>query len=138
MDAHSLDFWLGEWDCAWEGGQGTNSIVRELDGRVVVERFEARGPESFRGMSLSVFGDEMGWRQTWADSNGSYWHLVGSTLPDGSLAFSTPERVDAEQVYKRMVFFDVEHDRFSWRWESSFDGERWQERWAIDYTRRAA
>ncbi len=137
MDAHSLDFWLGAWDCAWEGGHGTNAITRELDDRVVVERFEAREPEAFRGMSLSVFDDEMGWRQTWADSNGGYWHLVASMLPDGSPSFATPERVDAERVFKRMVFFDIEPDRFSWRWESSPDGERWQERWAIRYTRRA-
>jgi hypothetical protein len=137
VDAHSFDFWLGEWDCAWEGGHGTNAITRELDGRVVVERFEAREPEAFRGMSLSVFDDEVGWRQTWADSNGGYWHLVGSMLPDGSPSFTTPGRVDAERVYKRMVFFDTEPDRFRWRWECSPDGQRWQERWAIRYTRRA-
>jgi len=135
MDAHSLDFWLGEWDCSWDGGHGVNSITREFDGRVVVERFEARGPKAFRGMSLSVFGEATGWRQTWADSNGSYWHLVGTTLADGSPVFATPERIDAERVYKRMVFSDVEHGRFRWRWESSPDGERWQERWAIDYRR---
>ncbi|HET9311806.1 MAG TPA: hypothetical protein VFP41_11370 [Actinomycetota bacterium] len=137
MDARSLDFWLGNWDCTWSGGHGTNSVARELDGRVVVERFEARGPGSFRGISLSVFDEEMGWRQTWADSNGGYWHLVGSALPDRSLIFATPGPVDAERVFKRMVFSDIERDRFHWRWESSLDGERWQERWAIDYTRRA-
>ncbi|HWC71389.1 MAG TPA: hypothetical protein VG993_09535 [Actinomycetota bacterium] len=136
MDASALDFWLGEWDCDWDGGRGTNSIVRELDDRVVVERFEALAPEPFTGMSVSVFDEGSGWRQTWVDSNSSYWHLVGSTLPDGSLVFGTPERVDAEHVYKRMVFWNVADDGFSWRWEASPDGERWQERWAIRYTRR--
>ena len=41
MDAKALDFWLGEWDCAWDGGHGTNSITLELDDAVVIERFEA-------------------------------------------------------------------------------------------------
>jgi hypothetical protein len=35
-----------------------------------------------------------------------------------------------------MVFWNVADDGFSWRWEASPDGERWQERWAIRYTRR--
>ena len=52
MDAMALDFWLGEWDCAWDGGHGTNSVTRELDDAVVLERFDARAPEAFRGMSV--------------------------------------------------------------------------------------
>lgn len=127
MDAHALDFWLGEWHCAWDGGDGTNSISRELDDRVVVERFEARAPEAFRGMSLSVFDEDAGWRQTWVDSSGSYWSFVGSTLVDGSVVFATREPVDAERLYKRMVFSNVAADGFDWRWEASSDGADWQE-----------
>jgi len=137
MDAIALDFWLGEWDCAWDGGHGTNSITRELDDAVLVERFAARAPEAFRGMSVSVFDELDGWRQTWVDSNGSYWHFVGSTLDDGSVAFGTPTPVDAERVFKRMVFSNVEPNGFDWRWESSSTGDTWQERWAIRYARRS-
>jgi len=82
MDAGALEFWIGAWHCSWSGGHGTNSITRELDDRVVVERFKAEGPEPF--MSISVFDERVGWRQTWVDSNGSYWHFEGSTLDDGS------------------------------------------------------
>ena len=35
-----------------------------------------------------------------------------------------------------MVFSDVTDDAFHWRWERSQDGETWEQRWAIDYTRR--
>ena len=136
MDARALDFWIGEWECRWHDGHGVNSITRELDDAVVVERFEALGDEPFRGMSVSVFDEAAGWRQTWVDTNGSYWHLVGSSLADGSVAFATPGPVDTDRAFKRMVFSGVGRDGFDWRWESSPDGERWRERWAIRYTRR--
>jgi hypothetical protein len=137
MEADALDFWLGEWDCIWDGGSGTNEITRELGGAVVVERFEALEPDRWSGMSVSVFDPPTErWRQTWVDSNGSYWHFVG-TLVDGDPAFATPERVDADATFKRMVFSAVSSDGFDWRWERSSDGEAWEPRWAISYRRRS-
>lgn len=138
----ALDFWLGDWDCRFEGGRATNHVTREYDGHVVVERFATLpGPEEppaegFEGLSVSVHDPVTDtWRQTWVDSDGSYWAFRGSPLPGGSFEFRTPTRVDADQVFKRMVFSDIESDRFHWRWEFSADGEAWQEKWAIDYVR---
>jgi len=136
MGPDALDFWIGGWDCTWAGGGGTNSITRELDGAVVVERFEAGAPQPFTGMSVSVHDADAGWRQTWVDSNGSYWHFVG-TQHDGTITFATPGPVDADKAFKRMVFSDISADAFHWRWESSPDAVAWTERWAIDYRRRA-
>lgn len=136
MEADDLDFWLGEWNCTWEGGSGRNTITREFGGAVVVERFEALEPEPWSGMSLSVFDPSTAsWRQTWVDSNGSYWHFVG-TLVGGDLAFATPDPVDADVTFKRMVFSGVTPDRFDWRWERSTGGELWEPSWAIAYRRR--
>lgn len=137
MDAGALDFWVGEWICSWDGGGGDNSVTRELEDRVVVERFHASTPEEFRGMSVSVFDRDGRWRQTWVDSTGNYWHLRGSKLRDGSVVFATPDRVDAEQLFKRMVFSNVAADGFDWRWEASPDGDVWDERWVIRYERGA-
>jgi hypothetical protein len=137
MERDALDFWLGEWDCAWERGSGSNRVTREFDGAVIVERFEAHASEAFRGTSLSVFDAHLRtWRQTWADSDANYWAFVGAAHGD-EVVFATPTRVDRDDVFKRMVFWDVEPDRFRWRWESSPDGEAWTERWAIAYRRRA-
>jgi len=130
-----LDFWIGQWVASWDGGSGTNSVTRELDGHVVLERFEAAGDERFSGMSVSVEDSAGTFRQTWVDSAGSYWAFVGGAQPDGSFIFATPERVDAEHVFKRMVFSNIASDSFDWRWEFSADGESWQSRWAIRYTR---
>jgi hypothetical protein len=136
MDDGALDFWLGQWDCAWDGGSGTNAITRELEGAIVVERFEALAPDRWSGMSVSAFDPATErWRQTWVDSNGSYWHFIG-TLVDGDLAFATPEPVDADAAFKRMVFSAVTPDGFDWRWERSPDGVAWEVRWAITYRRR--
>jgi hypothetical protein len=133
-----LSFWLGLWECTWDGGHGTNDVTFELDGHVIVERFAAVAPEPFDGMSVSVPDPGgTGWRQTWVDSSGSYWHFLGGRQPDGTFVFATPEPVDAERLYKRMVFSDITTDGFAWRWEASPDGAAWQQRWAITYRRRA-
>ena len=132
-----LDFWIGDWDAAWDGGIGRNVVSRELHDRVIVERFEALGADAFTGMSISVQEEGSGtWRQTWADSLGSYWTFVGGPQDDGSFVFATPGPVDADQVFKRMVFFDIDDAAFNWRWEFSPDAVTWQQRWAISYRRR--
>jgi hypothetical protein len=134
---HELDFWLGSWVCTWEGGAGSNTVSRELGGPVIVERFEIADPTPFSGMSVSVYDARTGgWRQTWVDSTGSYWHFAGGRQPDGSFVFATPAPVDAEHVFKRMTFFDLAPDAFRWRWESSPDRVEWKELWAIAYQRR--
>ena len=138
MGPDALDFWLGTWNATWEGGVGTNTVTRELGDAVVVERFEATAPGAVVGHErLRARPDgRSAWRQTWVDSNGSCWHFVGTRTDEGTI-FATPERVDADRSFKRMVFSDIERDAFHWRWESSPDGATWTERWAIDYRRAA-
>lgn len=104
---------------------------------VVTERFEALTPDAWSGMSVSVFDDKLGiWRQTWVDDSANYWHFVGVDVEDG-LCFGTPEPVDTEQKFKRMVFSDIKNAGFDWRWESSPDGRIWTRNWSIKYSRRA-
>jgi hypothetical protein len=137
MADEDLDFWLGTWDCTWEGGRGTNTVTRELDGHVVVERFEAVGDEPFSGLSVSA-PDPLtgGWRQTWVDSTGSYWAFVGGRRSDGTFVLGTADRVDADRLYKRMIFSDIGPDGFAWTWEGSPDRRTWTQKWAITYRRR--
>ncbi|MBA3738027.1 MAG: hypothetical protein H0W97_05630 [Actinobacteria bacterium] len=131
----SLDFWLGNWTCTWDGGNGRNTITKELRGLVVVERFESLRPDRWSGMSLSVFDERHGWRQTWVDSTGNYWAFRGSPHAEG-FSFSVTEVEDGREIAKRMVFSDIEADRFRWRWERSGDGGTpWEPLWTIDYQR---
>jgi hypothetical protein len=135
--ATALDFWVGEWTCTWDGGHGTNRIAKELDERVVVERFECLEPERWTGMSVNVHHDRLGWRQTWVDSTGNYWALHGEEHPEG-FAFSVGELENGRKVLKRMVFSNIEADRFDWRWErSNDDTSTWELLWKIAYRRDA-
>ncbi len=137
LDAESFDFWIGEWDCVFDGGHAVNTITREFEGNVLTERFVMDSPQAWRGMSVSVYDPKVDlWRQTWVDNDGSYWHFVGG-LVDDNPSFGTPEPVDADPLFKRMVFTGITADAFDWRWESSPDGEEWTERWAVRYSRRA-
>jgi hypothetical protein len=132
-----LDFWLGTWDCSWEGGRGENRITRELDGHVIVERFASLEPERWIGMSWSVHDERHGWRQTWVDSTGNYWALHGDAHPEGFM-FAVSELEDGREVEKRMVFSGIGDDEFAWRSERSHDrGATWQGLWTIAYRRRA-
>jgi hypothetical protein len=137
----ALDFWLGDWSCAWDGGHGRNRVTREFDGHVVVERFESLAPERWSGMSVSVFDARGGrWRQTWVDTSGNYWALEeGRDLDDVTFEVDETEvREDGSpvEVRKRMVFSDIETDAFHWRWERSYDGgASWEPLWTIDYRR---
>ncbi len=137
MNPDDFEFWLGEGDCVWEGGRGTNSIERILDGKIIQESFESLEPHGWTGLSVSSHDAHSGdWHQTWVDSNGSYWHFVGGRV-DGDPSFGTPVPVDRDLRYKRMIFSDIGPAGFDWRWESSPDGEDWEVAWQIRYTRRA-
>ncbi len=136
MNGAALDFWIGEWDCVFDGGTAVNRISWEYGGNVVTERFEALTPKAWSGMSVSVFDDKLGvWRQTWVDDNANYWHFVGVDVDDGP-CFATPEPVDTDHEFKRMMFTDITNAGFDWRWESSPDGRTWTRNWSIRYARR--
>ena len=130
-----LDFWLGEWACTWDGGGGRNRISKELGGRVVVERFESLAPERWSGMSVSVFDERIGWRQTWVDSVGNYWAFHGGAHDDG-FSFETVDVEGDVEVSKRMVFSGIGPEELDWRWERSWDaGSTWEVLWSIHYRR---
>ena len=137
LGADAFEFWIGVWDCEFEGGHAVNNVSREFEGKVLRERFAMDVPQVWNGTSMSVFHPQLHvWQQTWVDQGGAYWHFVGDRV-DGDPAFASPTPVDEPSLYKRMVFSDISADSFRWRWESSPDRETWTENWAISYTRRS-
>lgn len=84
---------------------------------MIVERFES--PE-LQGRSISVRTQDGTWRQTWADSNGSYLQFAGGREGD--------EFVLRNETH-RMRFADIRPDALTWLWERT-DGELL---WRIDY-----
>jgi len=126
-ERRQFDFWLGAWDCRWEGGRGSNTITAELDGMVILERFDGRPGTPLQGISISMFDAEDGlWRQTWMDSSGGFLDFTGG-FADGVMELS---RLDSQ----RMRWTEIAGDSFVWLWEKREDGE-WRTVWRIDYNR---
>lgn len=140
-----LDFWVGEWIAEWKNpdgtsGTGRNSITKDEYGQCVIfERFRA-DDGSLKGMSVSTYFKPAGeWRQTWMDDQGGYFDLYGgpSTEPRQRFQLETYRRRPMAP-HLRMVWEDVERDRFTWRWQGRKSAEEpWTDRWVITYRRAA-
>jgi hypothetical protein len=137
--AGDFDFWVGEWNARWEGGNGSNTVTSELGGSVILERFDGRPGTTLQGLSVSVFDREREcWRQTWVDSHGGYLDFAGGVGDDGVMELRHVERKDDGSVVPfRMRFTEVERESFVWLWEREEAKGVWGERWRIQYTRRA-
>lgn len=141
-----LDFWVGEWDLTWPGGQGgtpegqtghgENIITKTLDDCVIHESFSGQG---FDGQSVSIYdASSSEWKQTWVDNQGGFIAFTGG-INDGTMEFRTTSFTDPQgnDRINRMIWEDVEEDSFTWRWQTSNDdGESWSDQWVIAYTRK--
>lgn len=136
MDAErAFDFWVGVWDCSWDGGGARNVVDWVCEGRVLRERFDAAA-HGLVGTSISVYDAAAGrWVQTWMDSDGSWFHLTGGSVDGGmELLTTAPE---AEGYVKRMRFSDISAGSFRWTWARSQDCGKWLPLWEISYRRAA-
>jgi len=116
-----LDFWLGTWNCTWDGGTGKTVVTAECGRRVILERFES--PE-LQGRSISIQTDDGLWRQIWADSGGNYIQFEGGRKGDELIL---------RNATHRMRWTDIHPDRMTWFYEK-LDGEVL---WRIDYAAAA-
>ena len=44
--AGDFDFWIGEWECTWDGGRARNSVCKILGGRAILESFDGTDEET--------------------------------------------------------------------------------------------
>jgi hypothetical protein len=132
-----FDFWLGTWRGTWQDGErsAVNTITKEYGGNVVVERFVAHEPETLNGLSVSVFdAKDACWKQTWVDDNASYLDFRGGF--DGQAMVLSRQLLDGPVIVtQRMVWHDIEDERFLWAWQRSRAGADWETLWAIAYER---
>ena len=141
--AELFDFWVGDWVVSWKKADGSpararNRISKILDGKVIEENFEGDPTVTPRllGRSLSVLDTGGVWRQAWADNQGGFFALTGSS--DGETRyFSTAFKPVGDQLRgQRMRFYDIRPDSFIWDWEGSSDGGKtWTLIWRIQYQR---
>ena len=111
---NQFDFWLGEWEAAWgDNERGTNRVERILEGKILQENFTA---PDFMGMSFSAYDPERKlWCQTWVDSNGTYLDFTGGFV-EGRMILIRDAIVRGEACKQRMIWYDIELDRFTWNW----------------------
>ena len=133
-----FDFWVGTWRGTWDAEEGpgvaTNVVTRELGDHVVMERFDAA---DFNGLSVTAFDEREGcWKQTWVDDNGAYLDFRGGRIGD-DVVLTRQFVLEGAVVTQRMVFCEIEHDRFTWLWQRSRSGE-WETLWRIAYVREHA
>ncbi len=132
---NQFDFWLGEWDVTWgEDGKGTNRIEKVLGDKILQENFDGGG---LLGMSFSAYDPERNlWCQTWVDNNGTYLDFTGK-FQDEKMTLSRDAVIQGETCKQRMVWYNIEMNRFDWNWERSDDGGvTWRVLWQIKYTRK--
>jgi hypothetical protein len=134
--AAQFDFWIGNWELTSnDQDAGTNTITREFDGAVIMERF--RGTAGLNGMSVSVFNQNTGkWHQTWVDNQGGYLDFTGG-FADGKMILSRRASKDGTEFMQRMVWSNITDKSFDWSWERSDDkGETWKVLWPLHYVRK--
>lgn len=134
-----FDFWLGTWNLTWgTDGKGTNTVTRELGGKVIQERFDGRPSSPLVGLSVSTYDAKTDqWKQTWVDNSGSYLDFTGGLNPDGSMELWRGATDKAgEPILQRMLFYNIRADSLDWNWERSDDGGKtWKTLWKIHYER---
>ncbi len=141
LNAYAFDFWLGKWDLKWKNAKGEtlkgqNHIIRILDGKVIQENFSS--PTGFEGKSWTTYNAKTGsWHQTWVDNQSGYLTFEGQRSGDTVIFAMAPAITDSSYLERRMIFYDIEAERFTWDWQAKTAADSpWQLRWRIFYTRR--
>jgi hypothetical protein len=138
---NTFEFWVGQWEATWIDKDGKvvkaeNSVDRILDGKVIQEHFMDVSND-YEGRSFSVFNTATNeWNQAYVDTNGVYFHLIGS-IENGNPVFKTlPLKKDGKVIMFKMVFSDITETSFIWEWMGTRnDGKHWNTLWKIDYRR---
>lgn len=138
----AFDFWVGEWKAEWLGADsnivvGSNVITKIAGDGVIHENF-ADTTTGFFGTSISVYGTaDSTWKQVWMDNAGAYIELEGIIEDDRRIFQTQPQLLGGNQVVRRMVFYNIAEDSFTWDWEAKPEGqENWNLLWRIQYTRK--
>jgi len=135
--AAQLDFWVGDWDLTWEGGQGSNSVTKAYGGCVLIEKFDGQPGMALQGMSVSSYDPHRDiWQQTWVDDQGSYLALSGG-LTGKRFVLSCENMREGQTVQLRMVFRNIAANSLDWDWQR-FEPENgtWKNVWQIHYQRK--
>jgi hypothetical protein len=104
----------------------------------VPPRSSSHGPPGtpLLGRSVSTFDRiTRKWKQAWIDNTATYLDFTGG-FADGRMILTREAEVAGKRFLQRMVWQDIQRDRFKWLWQRSDDaGRTWATAWEIDYKR---
>jgi hypothetical protein len=136
-DVYQFDVWGGHWNLTWgDSATGTNTITKEYDDCVIIERFDGTPATPFKGMSVSTFNKKLGkWQQTWVDNQGGYLDFTGE-YSNGKMILAREASIEGKTEWQRMVWHNITENSLDWNWEKSSDGgQSWETAWQIHYHR---
>ena len=131
-----LDFWVGDWNLSWQGGNGTNHIKKSFEACVIEENFDGHPSQHLKGHSVSVYdAPSKQWKQTWVDNEGGYLDFIGD-FKDGQMTLQREAVQNGQKTLQRMVWKNITANELDWSWEASTDGGKtWQVNWPVHYKR---
>jgi hypothetical protein len=155
-ESHQLDWFIGAWSVdsrylldpateEWFEETVTSTIEPIIGGFALMERYTG----TFAGtpidaVSIRTYNSAIGkWQQRWLDNTSPGFAAYTGQYADGEfIAYAdrgySPEIEGGteKETGAREIFFDIEADRFSWRWETTADGgATWTTVWTLEYTR---
>jgi hypothetical protein len=135
---HAFDFWVGDWRVTGPGGElaGHNTIAREQDGCLLLERWE--GVQGSTGVSMNYYDPVAdAWRQVWV-SPGAEIDIAGN-LEGGSMVLEGTITYLADERRRgfRGTWTPLDDGRVRQHFEEQDDAGAWRE-WFDGYYARVA
>ena len=158
--AHAFDVLLGSWqvvnrrkkgnylvptqadgEAEWEEFSGHDRFEIQLDGRAIVEHWEATLPSGERllGYSVKAFESTTGqWAIIWIDNRNSldFRPLLGTFEQGVGTFFQVIETPDGQPLHVRYIWDELTATTARWQQAFSFDGgTHWETNWVMQFSR---
>lgn len=155
--AHDFDALLGSWKVmnrrkkgnyflpdqtvAWEEFWGHDRFETQLDGRAIVEHWEATLPSGERALGYSVKAFEpttQQWAIIWIDNRNSldFRPLFGTFEVGVGTFFQVIETPDGQPLHVRYIWDELTATTARWQQAFSFDGgTHWETNWVMQFHR---
>lgn len=128
-------------EAGWEEFSGRDRFERQLDGRAIVEQWEATLPSGERalGYSVKAFEPTTGqWAIIWLDNRNplDFRPLLGTFEGGVGTFFQVIETSDGHPLHVRYIWDELTGTTARWQQAFSFDGgKHWETNWVMTFTR---
>jgi hypothetical protein len=141
-DYFSPDQALGE-EARWEEFTGRDRFEKQLDGRAIVEHWEAILPSGERALGYSVKAFEPAtcqWSIIWLDNRNplDFRPLTGTFAGGVGTFFQVIETSQGQPLHVRFIWDELTDSTARWQQAFSFNGGvDWETNWVMTFTREA-